>query len=282
METIFSKTLKRLRKAAGFRTAYQFYHGNGGRGVLKVSYRSWLFIEQGRTLPAFKTLGALMCALRLVPNSADGIELVMTWLKTAHGPVEVEHFLAPLLKSPPRHAISSPLHKVIHRSLSQAKFHITPRQLEAMGRCRENYLCWLALSNDSGKWTPNELSAELGLSAASTGKAMKELQTAGLLKKLRGGLYICPMAGAMLEYPARWTLLAAQKKAIELRTDLIAKGEEVYSRRGILRASLPELSNFFPMLALNTSAAQTYAVTEKEKGSALFAVESRVVKIHDF
>jgi len=282
MGTIFSNTLKRLRKDAGFQTAYQFYHGNGKKAVLKVTYRGWLLTEEGKTLPAFRNLGILMCAMRLVPNSAEASELVLAWMKTALGEEEVNHFLGPMLKPAPGPSVSSPLHKALQRTLSQAKFHITPEQLEVMGKNRENYLCWLALSNDTGKWPPKALAQQLGLRTPDTEKALRELAAAKLLKKLPDGAYRCHMTGAMLEYPPRWPLLQTQKKALELRRELVAQGEEVYSRRGIFRASLSDLANFFPLLSLNVSTAQTYAVTKKAKGTALFAVEGRVVKIMDF
>lgn len=53
-------------------------------------------------------------------------------------------------------------------------------------------------------------------------------------------------------------------------------------RHGIVRASLAKLSNSFPLLGLNVSTAQAYSVTQKQKDSALFEVECRVTKIHDF
>ena len=108
MGTIFSNTLKRLRHESGFRTAYQFYHGNGEKAVLKVTYRGWLLTEEGKTLPAFKNLGILMCAMRLVPNSTAASELVLAWLKTALGEEEVRHFLGPMLNPPPAPSVLSP------------------------------------------------------------------------------------------------------------------------------------------------------------------------------
>lgn len=52
MATIFSEMLVKLRKAAGFSTAYRFYHDSGGAGMLKISYRKYLLLEQGQSLPS--------------------------------------------------------------------------------------------------------------------------------------------------------------------------------------------------------------------------------------
>jgi len=281
MPTIFSETIKELRKEAGFRTAYQFYHSNGGKNILKVSYRGWLLTEEGKNLPPFKILGTLMYTLRCIPCSENGTRLILSWLRTAHGEEDFRQFLEPLFKFP-RNSIASPLHKVIHRSLSNRKVHITPLQVETIAKSTANYLCWVAMSNDTGKWDAKALASQLGLPVSAAEKATKDLKAAGLLKEPAKGLYKCPMPDAMREFPRTRTSVPALKKLMALRTALVAQGDVLYSRSGILRANQKDLANFFPLFSLNLSSAEAYAVTEKAKGTALFSVEGRIVKIRDF
>ena len=82
MTTIFSKALVQLRKDAGFATAYQFYHNNGGARVFKMSYRNYLIIEQGRTLPPLERLNTFIITLRMVSGSAEANAFLSAWRQT--------------------------------------------------------------------------------------------------------------------------------------------------------------------------------------------------------
>jgi len=283
MGTIFSETLVKFRKEAGFKTAYGFFYDNGGKGVLKVSYRMYLFIEQGKRLPPFKNLGTYIFALRLAPRSYSAMELTAAWLKTTLGEDDFTHGLAPFLRLPTGESIVSPLHKAAKKLLAQRKFYITPDQVEVIVRDSAISLCWTALSHDTGTWTPKALAAQLGLSPAVAERAMRELAAVKLLKRMRDGAYKCPLTGAMVEYPHGSNITPKiRNKFKALYDEMTSSGETFFIRSGVLRAALPEFSNCFPLLALNISTAETYAITEKQEHSALFAVECKVTKIRDF
>jgi len=94
-----------------------------------------------------------------------------------------------------------------------------------------------------------------------------------------------PLAGTMIEYPhgnTTYDIPDIRRKFQACRDKITTSGDMVYRRRGIIRASLTEFANCFPLLALNVSTADTYAIIEKTKDSALFAVECKVMKIRDF
>lgn len=285
MATIFSEILAKFRKEAGFKTAYQFFHDNGGKPVLKVSYRMYLLIEQGKLLPPFKNISLYIYALRLSMRSYSAMELIAAWLKTALGEDDFKHILQPFLKVPQEQSIPSALHKAVKTSLIQKKFYIKPEQMQVIVKNRGTYLCWTALSNDTGAWVPKALAAEMGLSPSAAQNALRDLAAAKLVRRRKDGAYKCPMAGGMVEYP-HGTITQdtpdIRNKFQQLRDEMISSGDMVYRRRGILRASLTEFANCFPLLALNVSTAATYAITKKQKDSALFAVECKVVRIRDF
>jgi len=282
MGTIFSAALTRSRKEAGFATAYRFYHDNGGKPVLKISYRMYLMMEQGKRLPAFENLAMIIYALRLVPGSHSATLIILSFLKTLLGESGFTHLLEPLLKPLPGNPISSPLHKVISRSLTQAKYHITPKQLGVIAKDKYTYHCWLAMSNDDDKWTAEALAARINRPEPGVRSAFKDLTAAGLLKRAPDGTYKCPMAGAMVEFPHGNTVLETQQRLQALSSELADSGKLVYLRKGTFRASHTELTNFFPLMSLNISAAHTYAITKKAEKSALFEIEGRIVKICDF
>ncbi len=281
MDTVFSAILRKYREEAGFKTAYAFYNNNGGKDIFRFSYRLYLAMEDGRRLPAFKYLPVLLHGLRLVPLTAEASQLISAWLEQKLGKDSFTYLLKPLLKDPPQPSIASPLHRALERSLAGKKAYLTPEQMDAISGSKANFLCWTALSNDTGQWTPEKLGNNLKLAASEVKTALNRLAAAKLVKKTSSGSYKCPLAGEMIEFP-RQNVVRSAKKLRDLRNELISGGEEIYSRRGILRAETADFFRYFPLLSLNLSTAQTYAVTEKKQKTAIFAVECKVVKIRDF
>lgn len=49
-----------------------------------------------------------------------------------------------------------------------------------------------------------------------------------------------------------------------------------------MRADSAVFREYYPLMALNISAANTYAVRKKTEKSALYWVEGRIVKLRDF
>ena len=117
MKLLFAKTLKKHREEAGFSTAYQFFHKNGGEGYLKTSYRMYLHIEHGKFLPPFKDLPLYMYALHIMPGTSSGINFLTAWFKAAYGEEAFGTLLAPILIKSPEESVASPLHKAIDKLL---------------------------------------------------------------------------------------------------------------------------------------------------------------------
>lgn len=283
METIFSKMLVRLRKEAGFPTAYRFYHDNGGADVLKISYRKYLLIEQGKSLPVLDRFSIFLYALRVVHKSAQANELIAAWLRTLAGEENYREIIEPLLAAKQGGAGFSPMQKAMKKALDMKKYYLTLEQLESIFATKDNYLCYLALSNDTGAWTKKEFALRLKLTEGEAEKALKALAGAKILKEAKKGVYKCPLAEAMVEFPhlttVRPELLAKLRKYQE---ELIAAGAPVWIRKGVVRADELAFRDFFPLMNINLTTAQTYAVTEKTDKSALFMVEGRITKLRDF
>ncbi|HBB66757.1 MAG TPA: hypothetical protein DCZ93_05555 [Elusimicrobia bacterium] len=279
--TLFSEMLKKYRREAGFISAYSYYHDNGGKTVFRFSYRMYLLIEQGKILPPHGSIPVLLHTLRLLYGTHSAIKLTLAWIRVRFGEEIYKQLLEPLLKEIQPPSISSPLHRVIHKSLSGEKVYISPEQLEVMAKNKSHYLCWLTISKDTGKWTAQQLAKEIKVNAAAAASALKDLAKVKLIKETSPGKYKCHLTGAMLEIP-RPNVSTTARKLRQMRESLIAEGEELYSRRGLIRADTDEFMNFLPLMALNLSAAHAYGITKRTAKSAIFGVEIRAVKIRDF
>lgn len=237
-------------------------------------------MEQGKRMPAFNGLGRYIYALRLTPLSSAAAEFTLAWLKTAHGEEEIEQLLVPYLKIEKSQPVVSPFHKALKKEIAKRTFHITPAQTAVINKSRVNYFCWTALCNDIAAWTPKDLAAQLKLPFPAVTKAMRELAAVKLIKG-KNGVYQCPMAGGVIETPQM--LVADQRDKASLRVnEIISSGKPVFVRQGVLRASAGELHNAFPLLTLNVTTMDSYEVAQKTKDSALFGIETKVVKIRDF
>lgn len=281
MATTFSDTLVKLRKDAGFPTAYRFFHDNGGDKVLGMCYRKYLTMEQGRILPLFKHLSNFINGLRLVRNSAPANELVRAWLKTMAGDADYSEMLEPLLDGRPPVLAMSPSQQALRKAIAARKFYMTLEHLDAISASPENHICYQVLSNDSGVWTEQKLAEAAGVSAAAAGRIIKKFLAVKLLRRSGKG-YKCPLAGAQVESPQKLASQELFERLTKRHDELIAGGQRAWFRRGIVRADAEALRDFFQLMSVNLSSVTAYTVTEKTPKSALFAVEARAVKLRDF
>lgn len=283
MKTIFSELLTRLRREAGFPTAYRFYHDNGGAPVLKISYRRYLSLEQGRYLPEIGKLPRLTLALRLVPKSSGANELMLAWLRTMAGEDTYKSSLEPLFAEGAPASPITPIHKAVKRALAETGQQLTPEQFHAVLADRDTYLCFLAVSKDTGLWSAEKLAAALQLKKAHADRALKTLLAAGIIRKAGGKNYKCPLASGRVIYPSlNITDSALRAKMEDYHKEFIASGRLSMMHGCVVRADSAAFREYYPLMALNISTANTYAVSGKTTKSALYWVEGRIVKLRDF
>ena len=283
MGTLFSDTLTRLRKTAGFPTAYRFYHDNGGAPVLQLSYRKYLLMEQGRILPVIGRLQKIFFALRLPPRTPSANELVLAWLRTMAGEEAFRELIEPALGAKTEAAGLSPLHKALERSLADKKSHVTPDQFRVILSSLETYKCSLTLENDTGAWSAADLAKALGIKKPAAEKSLGALAKAGLLKEMRKGLYKSRLAGTMVEYPNLDIIDPALRGKLRgYLKEIEDSGATEWASKGVIRADALALRGLFPLINMNVAAAQTYAVTEKTDKTAFFYIIGKVVRLWDF
>ncbi|OGR63805.1 MAG: hypothetical protein A2X31_09340 [Elusimicrobia bacterium GWB2_63_22] len=282
MATIFSETLTRLRKEAGYATAYRFFHDNGGAPVFKVSYRNYLMMEQGRNLPVLGRLERLIVGLHMPFGTPAARELTLAWLKTMAGEESYAGLLEPLLNGASPAGSVSPAEAALGRTLAEKKYHITMKQVIATVSSFEAYKCFFVIETDTGVWTPESMAGAVGIKKAAAGRALKEFLKVGLLKA-EGKGYRCRISGRLVEYPAA---PAIPKTVIdrlrEYRGRLEREGQPEFSISGMVRADADALRGFFPMLKSSVEASYAFSTTTRTKKSAGFFISAKVQKLWNF
>lgn len=282
MGTVFSETLTRLRAEGGFPTAYRFYHDNGGAPVLKISYRKYLLIEQGKNLPEAQRLPKLLVALRLPQNTPAAAELVTAWLRTLAGEEVYTDLLKPMLAQSPVPAVA-PLGQALRRSIAEKKYHMTEAQVLATLSSFVAYKCGIVLENDGGAWTAEGLAKTLRIKKAEAQKALKDFAAAGLAKEVKKGIYKSRIAGQMVEYPSVLSLRQEVRDKVRAYIKRLEQESPAeYSSMGLFRADALALKGYYPLLKSTVEASHAYSTVKKTGSSAAFFVIGRVLKMWDF
>jgi len=283
MGTLFSDTLVRLRKEAGFPTAYRFYHDNGGEPVLKMTYRNYLLTEQGKSLPEMGKLQKLYPALRLPQTTPGAKELIVAWLRTLGGEEAYKEILEPIITVKAEAAGLSPVHQALRRTLAGQKYYLSPAQFRALVSSFETYKCSLTMGNDTGTWSAADIAKAIRVKTPVAEKSLKDLVKAKLVKEVKKGFYKSRVAGQMLGYP---NLSALEPELLVRFKEYLGKLERTgtceWASKGIIRADALALRGLFPLVGASIEAAQTYAVTRKTERSAFFYVIGKVVRLWDF
>lgn len=285
MATPFARIFARLRRQAGFETAYQFYHKNGGRRAFGCSFQNYLRIESGANLPVPKRLPELCLHLRLPLRGADMRELVRAYLQTWAGSEELARwFIAPFERDERPAAALGPAAQALSRVVREGARPLTLVQYKAVMSSAEAYWCCRVLVNERKGQTSAGLARILGLSEPRIRKGLEALRRCGLARRRRDGGYESPYAGRFLTFPDT-ALLPPRLKAAALRytEDMVRrKGTVVDVRHCGVRADAAAMQGFLPHLREAMRGLNAYAVFEKTERSALFIVESKVLKLFDF
>jgi len=283
MATVFSETLVRLRKEAGYDTAYRFYHDNGGAQFFKVSYRNYLMMEQGRNLPVLGRLQKILMGLHMVLGTPPALELTRAWLKTMAGEEDYADLLEPLLTRGAPAVAANPAEEALRRTLAGQKFHITVDQLLATVASYEAYKCFFMSETDSGIWTAESMAKAGGMKKSAAERALKDFLKAGLVKSEGRGGYRSKMAGLLVEYPDGPAIpRAVLDKIREYHSRMDKEGNLAFYSSGLFRADADALRGFYPMLKSTIEATHAFSTAEKTKKSAGFFVTARVQRLWDF
>lgn len=246
------------------------------------TYRQYLRMEQGKSLPECGKLYKLFLALRLIPESAFAHELAIAWLRTLAGEGTYRDVFSFI---PAAHSaqLLSPMHNAAKAGLATRKYYRTLEQFKAALTDQDTYLCSLAMATDTGVWSVDQIAKALELTRPAAEKALKTLAAAKILKEVKKGFYKCPSANMMVESPHLATLdPTLRNKLYKYLRNLTGHGRMEWRRGGIIRADAEAFKNFMSIMELNLSLAQTYNIPKRTKNSALFHVEGKVTRLRNF
>lgn len=276
----FSENLKKARAAAGFNTAYKFYHSNGGRRHFGFTFVHYLRVEKGGSFPGPEGLERIFIALRLLPTQGEARELLVSYLRGYLGK-GADYILNPLLslEAQPAGGSAGPMQWMkAHNSV-----HLDPAEFTAMAASPVSYWCMEALCNDSGAWSPKELAAKLGFEQKKTADALESLRKAGLAVKSGAGKYRCRHQGKFFTYPGRLEGMGPALDAVKKYWAEAGKSAgDFFERVELVRAEDGAVSNYRLQLAQAMDGANAYATHAGSATSGFFLIETRIKKLRKF
>lgn len=279
--TEFSQQLIKVRSAAGFATAYKFYHRNGGRRHFKFTFVHYNRIERGVSLPRPEWLQGIFLALRLLPTEAGASRLLIAYLRgLLGGGKNADYVLNPLLSG--MNAVPDPAGPMDWMK-ANSSVHLSPEEFSAIASSETAYWCAEALCNDSAAWRPEELAVKLGFAPAAVKSALETLGKTGLAVKSAGGKYKCRYQGKFFTYPGRLEGMGKHLDAVKSYWNKAGtNGRDFFERLELIRAEEGSVSNYRLQLAQTMDAANAYATHSGGETSGFFLIETRIKKIRKF
>jgi hypothetical protein len=283
MPTPFSEHFSRLRREAGYPTAYAFFQANGGQKVFQCSFRNYIRIEQGTSLPKPERLPRLCAMLRLPLKSEELRGLVRSYLVTMLGETS-DWMLAPLEASIPPAAPPQPAERALQKLVRDDMRPISVAQFEAIMDSAESYACYRVLTATKESYGAEELSALLKLSEARVQEALLKLHAQGIVERLKDKRFRSPLVGASLLFPDPKTLPEElMARVYRYNKTLMRQGGEVLDTRYWgARVDLNRLQGYFAHFRETIRSLQAYSTSERSDSSALVFVEGRISKLFDF
>ena len=275
----FAANLIRARAAAGFDTAYKFYHRNGGRKHFAFTFVHYMRIEKGESVPKPEWLERIFLALRLLPTQAEARDLLMSYLRASLGGGRcAEYVLAPLF-SGQAPAAGGP--DAMTWMKANSSVHLSPEEFTAMASSEAAYWCAEALCSDGGSWAPGELAKKLSLDAKAAAKALESLKKAGLALKTAAGKYKCRHQGKFFTYPGRLEGMGPQLATINGYLEK-SGGPDFFERLELVRAEEGAMSNYRLHLAQAMDAANAYASHSAGRDTGFYLIKLRMRRLKTF
>ena len=271
-----------MRRDAGFKTAYAFYHRNGGKRTFPFTYAYYTKIERGLSLPRGEWLPLLLSMLRIRPTAESQREFVLAYLKDQFGdPAVFSSLVDPLLSPAPT---TPPEKRVIKRLLSDQAYHVTPEQFKCIVASPAAYWTFNCLLNNTKALTPDELATATGFKVSEIKAAAAKLTAKKCLKKGRGGAFSCPFSGKYCLFPRDYKGYAKDLKSLEACIEGMyrTRGTEVLRSGALIRLRAAGAAATEKSLMDVLGAASADSIYEEEEGSGFFVIEARIRKVLPF
>ena len=275
----FSRRLALARREAGFKTAYQFYHANGGRRHFPFTYVHYLRLENRGRLPRPEWMPGIVKALRLGPGEAGALKLFEAFLRDLLGEEGFETVAAPLLG---RHGASAaPGTDGLRWMKSENAVHMTPAQFEAVSADPASYWCSEVILSDEEPWSEEALCRRLGLEPKAARKGLERLKAAGLVLPVSGRRWKSRHPGKFFTFPGRLEGMGPAFKRVRGYWEEMHRkvGREESGRVELVRAESDFIKRYAHSLNETGDEANLGAVRAKGEDTALYLVEDRIRRV---
>ncbi|MBI3553852.1 MAG: hypothetical protein HY077_15260 [Elusimicrobia bacterium] len=275
----FSALLRQYRRGLGHPSARAFFEAQGGRTFFGCTYRAYLNLENGLSVPQPALVEKLAAAFWIAVDEPKAREFTLAYLRVLLGAGRFTDYAVESLSrqddAPGREQAARPGAEGRETVLSAA-------QAQILYRSAQDYWCFTLLANDAGRWTPDGLAKVLGLPVGRVSKSLTALQRARLLSRDGEGRWFCPHRGTLLFHPKDQPYRPQDLAALRRHWERMARrrGGELISEHPVLtRCSESELRGYFPYLMNSLLAADHYTRTQAGPDTAFFLIELVVQKL---
>ncbi len=237
----FSSSFSKLRALAGFKTAYSYYHLNGGRGVFPFTYVHYLKIERGGSLPTPRALTVLLDNLRRGHAPAERRRLVEDYLRDLAGDAAIyDRLFAPL--SIPTAESAQTL--AVRNLRAHFSIQVTIPQLRAIAASQEATGAFTLLAGIPNSLTLKEISGMLGADEKQCLTALRALRGRRLVRSTGKDSWQSRGSGMHYQLPKSEAASDLLAKMNDHRRALAGKrGPEYFSNQLTLRLDISALQN---------------------------------------
>jgi hypothetical protein len=278
----FDQVLRKLRAGAGYSSSRAFYNDLGGRAFFGCTYRQFLNVESGQSLPGAKLLEKIAAGLGLGRRRENAREFVLAYLNSLTGSKDVVHMISVALAEAPADMGKgqSPLVKSMARTSEKNQRNYTKAESQLVMAAPENYWAFQVLAHDKGHWTAAKIAETTGIPLKDIQNGLQRLSKTKLISKDKTGKYFCPEAGKVFLHPSDGIYGGGAAKIGEYREAMIDKrGERLLKLSFSSRASEAELRQYFPFLIDGVMGAEVCSNEEGGEDSILFEISTKISKI---
>lgn len=277
----FAGTLARLRREAGFPTAYAFYHKNGGKRTFPFTYPYYAKLERGDSLPRGAWLGLLLDQMRVGPTAGERRGLVLDYLRDLFSDDQAfDALVEPLLAAP---APEPGQRAVMKRLLSAQAFHVTPAQMTAVVASEESYWAFNCLVNNRKPLAAADIAAAAALPEARVTAALRTLQAVKLARPA-GQRWSSPASGFWCVYPRGHRGYASDLNRLQRHIAAAAKrrGAGLMDMGTLVRAEESSVQETLRAVREAIQSLSAAAVDAPGRGTAFFVVEAKASRLFPF
>ncbi|OIO10050.1 MAG: hypothetical protein AUJ52_05240 [Elusimicrobia bacterium CG1_02_63_36] len=281
----FADVLRHAREQAGYTSSRGFYNRNGGTKFFGCTYRHYLNVESGKTMPSGKLIDRIAVALGLLVDRDRARAFVLGYLNSTAESEELVNLIVQTLGPAPDKfkTAESPLVDSMARVNKAHTFDLSREQSEWQCKSPENYWTFTIISHDKGAWDAGTIADATGFDRKKIESALKDLLKFKLVRKQGKDAYACPHAGKVFQHPDSKIYSMGLSALRDYRKDMAEKNGETLMRYHFFsRAPESELRHYFQYLIKSVQGAEVCSTMEKGPDTTFFEIETNVRKVLPF